>query len=72
MPRKREPEPLVKVTLNLFERDYQRMHELYATTGASVAIRALVRAHVQRLEAKIAQSNDTLVAEIDIELEDNL
>jgi hypothetical protein len=67
MPKKREVEPLVKVTLNLYRSDYEKMHTLYASTGAAVAIRALLRQHVQRVETRVAQiPTERLVAEIDI------
>lgn len=69
MPAKREAEPLVKVTLNLFASDYERMQQLYIATGAAKAIRAVIRAHVQRVEARAAQTVAT-VGELDIEMED--
>lgn len=63
-------EPLTKVTLNLFSRDYERMQELYPQIGATVAIRALVHQHVTKVEAKTARLVDpTLVNELEIEVE---
>ncbi len=70
MPKKREVEPLVKVTLNLYREDYEKMHVLYAQTGAAVAIRALLRQHIQRVETRVAQlPTERLVAEIDLDIE---
>lgn len=69
MGKRRSAEPLVKVTLNIFERDYDRLKELYDLQGATVAIRAIVRHHVSRVEKRIAESNEVLVSEIDIDLE---
>jgi len=70
MPKRREIEPLVKVTLNLYRSDYEKFQVIYRQSGAAVAIRALVRQHVQKVETRIAQTTDEkLIAEIDIDLE---
>lgn len=69
MPAKKESEPLVKVTLNLYASDYAQMQLLYQATGAAKAIRAVIRTHVQRVEARAAQTIGT-VSELDLELED--
>lgn len=68
MPRKKLSEPSVKVTLNMFERDWRRLQELYPSVGASEATRQIVKAHVARVEAKIARARETLVPEFDVEL----
>lgn len=49
---KKEVEPLVRVTLNLYEADYATMQLAYESIGAQVAIRRIVRAHVQRLHER--------------------
>lgn len=70
MSRRKATEPLTKVTLNLFSRDYERMQALYPQVGATVAIRTLVHQHVTKVEAKTARLvEDDDIAEIEIELE---
>lgn len=68
MSRRSNTEPLTKVTLNLFSKDYERLQAMYPQVGATVAIRALVRQHVNRVEAKTSAMIDD--SGLDIELED--
>lgn len=56
-----------KVTMNFHASSYARMGELYPTTGAQAAIRALVHQHVQRADAKLIAETEALVREIDLE-----
>jgi hypothetical protein len=70
MARKRTLVDSVKVTLNLHREDYERMKALYPTNGAAVAIRALVRQHIQSVDKRLAASRDALVPELDLEVED--
>ena len=46
---KSEIEPLKKVTLNLYESDYLRLSIIYETLGPTVAIRQIVRRHLEKL-----------------------
>lgn len=48
-------QPLHKVTLNLFEGDFQRLQVYYAQVGAGQAIRMILRSHLNRLDAQHAQ-----------------
>lgn len=57
MPNKREIEPLVKVTLNLYESDYHMLQAAYEVIGATVAIRRIVRAHVMKLNERLEAMN---------------
>lgn len=69
MTRRKNPEALVKITLNVNARDYARMKALYPRVGATVAIRALISAHVTKVEAKAAAAIDTsAIDDLDIEL----
>lgn len=52
---KKEVEPLQRVTLNLFQSDYETMQLAYNEIGAQKAIRNIVRAHVQRLRQRAAE-----------------
>ena len=70
MTRRKEAEPLVRVTLNLFESSYARMQDLYPGMGAAKAIRTLVHQHVAQVEAKVARATEDLVPDIDVEIED--
>lgn len=58
MVNRRESEPLVKVTLNLYEYDYHVLQTAYEVIGATVAIRRIVRAHVQKLNERIEALHD--------------
>ena len=49
---KKEVEPLVRITTNLYESDYSILKLAYETIGAKVAIRRIVHAHVQKLRQR--------------------
>jgi len=51
----RDNPPLHKVTLNLFEGDFQRLQVYYNKNGAGAAIRLIIRNHLNRLDAKFAE-----------------
>lgn len=69
MTRRRESEPLKKITLNVYERDYERMQLLYPKAGATVAIRQLIHSHVMKVEAKTAAKLDeSLVDELEVDV----
>lgn len=73
MSRRKSPEKLVRISMNLIERDYEKMKALYPDVGATVAIRALVHAHVAKVEAKTAALLDTtLIDDLEIELDDGI
>lgn len=70
MTRRASPEPLVKVTMNLFSRDVEKMQALYPKAGYSVAIRQLVRAHVLKVEAKAsARMDETVLEELEVDVD---
>lgn len=64
--RKKEDHPIQKVTLNLYEGDFQRLATLFPKAGASKIIRTLVRKFIVQVEESHQQS----VAPIPIEIED--
>jgi len=47
---------LHKVTLNLFEGDFQRLSVYYPRPGAGAAIRLIIHAHLERLDSKFNES----------------
>lgn len=51
--KKREAFPLQKVTLNLFEGDFDWLRENNGRLGAGKVIRELVRAHRNRVENRL-------------------
>lgn len=69
MSRRKLSETATKVTLNLFAADYLAMKDLYPSVGPAVAIRALVRSHVQAMAKKKASVGSNLVSELDLEVE---
>lgn len=69
MPRKKEAEPITKVTLNLYSDSWKRLQELYPGIGASKAARQIIRAHVMQVDKKIATESEVTVPEIDVEIE---
>lgn len=54
MARTVEKEPLKKHTLFLYEGDFDRLATFYPELGASVAVRRIIRAQLNKLEAQIA------------------
>jgi hypothetical protein len=71
MPRRASGEATVKITLNVYEQDYERMKDLYAEMGPTVAIRQLIRAHLTNIDRKIAKLSSITVDEIELELPDD-
>lgn len=69
MGRKRVIADPIRVTLNLHREDYEAMKTYYPSATAAVAIRALVRQHIQTLRRQISASKETLVPALDLELE---
>lgn len=70
MGRKRVIADPQKVTLNLHREDYEAMKRFYPSATAAVAIRALVHQHVQQLNARVSQTQETLIPALDLDLED--
>lgn len=68
MPRPKNPEELVKVTLNLNLADYDRLKVMYPQHGPQKVIRALVKAHVNRVTRRVAETTEALVPELTIDL----
>lgn len=62
--RRKEDHPLQKVTLNLFEGDFERLQTLYDRLGAGKVVRTLVRSHLRKIDATAAQT----LPEIDLPL----
>jgi len=62
----RDSLPLHKVTLNLFEGDFQRLQTYYQKSGAGAAIRLIIRNHLNRLDAKFAERQIEKVPEVEI------
>lgn len=50
MPREREE--LQKVTLNLYQGDYEKLMVLFSDVGAATIIRRVVRKFIQQIETK--------------------
>lgn len=62
MPRTVETVPLTKHTLWLYEGDFERLGIYFPEITASVAIRRIVRAHLDKLDAK-----QTVKTNLDVE-----
>lgn len=60
MSRRKAPEPLTKVTLNLYSSDYEQMQAIYPQVGATVAVRELVKAHVAKVRARLIKASGPL------------
>jgi hypothetical protein len=52
VPQRPAEEPITKVTLNLFDRDIERMKHMYGN-GWTTVIRALVRRHLIEMKAEV-------------------
>lgn len=51
--RRKEDQPIKKVTLNLYDGDFEFLQDTYRETGAAKIVRELVRAHRRRIEAQL-------------------
>jgi hypothetical protein len=60
--RRREDLPLQKVTLSLYEGDFNRLRELKPELGAARVIRLLVRQFIQKVEAKTNDASHSSIA----------
>jgi hypothetical protein len=52
---KKNVEPLVRVNLTLNESDYRQFQMIYDIIGVSGALRTLMRAHLQKMEAQLKE-----------------
>lgn len=64
--KRRSDIPLQKVTLNLFEGDMSVLQEHYPRIGGSIAVRALVRKHVNELLASAAERRGVTIRQLDL------
>jgi hypothetical protein len=69
--RRKEDRPLQKVTLNLFDGDYNQMQSLYPRAGAGKIIRELVRRHLRDNESRHNRPTSDLAIDLDV-LEDGV
>lgn len=53
---KAEAEELKKVTLNMYEKDYVRLGDLFPQSGAAKAIRAIVRQYLQEFDRRTGEA----------------
>lgn len=53
MARSNETEDLKKHTLHLYAGDFDKLASFYPDLGPSVALRRIVRKHIQQLETKV-------------------
>lgn len=63
--RRREKEPIEKVSLNLYRDEFGKLQDLYPELGAGKVIRMLVRAHLRKIDLKTlmkSQGEQELVA----------
>lgn len=66
MPRKASSEPLIRVGIAMFQRDWERLGAFYPNKGNSAVVRSLIRAHL----LKIDKHFQAAVPEIEIKLEE--
>lgn len=60
MTRRREPHPLQKVTLNLFEGDWDQLTHMHGHMEASRAVRRLVRKHIEMVQLRANKQKKAL------------
>ena len=56
--KRKEAEPLMKVCLNLYDGDFQRLQSLHPKIGAGKVIRTLVHSYIKSIEDKAAKRID--------------
>jgi hypothetical protein len=59
MTRRKEAEPLTKITIALFTADLERLRALFATAGYNKALRIIVRNYLSDLDNNAAKLVDT-------------
>jgi hypothetical protein len=64
--KRRSDIPLQKVTLNLFDGDMSVLQEHYPRIGGSIAVRALVRKHVNELLSAAAERRGVTIRQLDL------
>jgi len=52
MTRRPADEPLRKITLDIFKKDYEFLHQAYPEGKVATVIRGLIRTHITELELK--------------------
>lgn len=60
MPVRKSAEPLVKVTFNLYAKDYEKLKELFPELGASNAMRTILSRYLENLERESASRMEEL------------
>ena len=68
MAAQKEIEPLLKITLNVYASDYQRLRDHYPQHGPQKVIRALIRGHFNKLDKAMAEIAAPLIPHLDVEL----
>lgn len=58
MATRKERAKLVKVTLNLFDSDWQYLKSVYTKSGASKTVRKLVEAHARKVKERLKSSQE--------------
>lgn len=67
--RRKESRPIKKVSLNLFEDEFQKLRELHPRLGAGKVIREMVTAYLKRIEEEAAKKTaevPTVITEKDV------
>jgi hypothetical protein len=65
--RRKEDLPIKKVTLNLFEDDWEKLQLWHQNLGASKVVREIIHAYVKANEEKFNQKVETVQLPINIE-----
>lgn len=63
---RKESEKIVKITINVYEVDWEWFREHYLKTGASKAARTVLRNHRLETAKKIAARKNEIDAEIEL------
>lgn len=68
MAKRKETAKIAKVTLNLYESDWEFLKEQHSRIGAGKAVRMIVQGHVERLRKTIAERQPP-VKGLEVEME---
>ena len=55
---KKESEPLVKVTLNLYQEDWRRLQEIFPYKNASLVVRRMLRSYIIKVNNREILTKD--------------
>lgn len=70
MARRKEDMPIKKVTLNLFDEDWEKLQIWHPELGASKVVREIVHAYIRANEEKFNQTSKSTGTQLKVNIEE--